>query len=356
MANIGLPNIFISFKTAGTTAVIRGQRGIVALILKDALYNGANTYTKVVDIPTDLSAYNIEQIKLTLKGGVQAPIKVIVFVQPIASVDYTQGMKYFEATKFDYVAIPGITSSDALLVSAWIKGLWDNKDIKSKAVLPITAGDHESVINYATDSNVVGITTYTATDYCGRIAGVLAGTPLQMSATYAVLDEVTDCPHLTNTQFNTQIALGQLLLINDGSKVKIARAVNSLQTISESKNDSFKKIKIVDIISQIHDDIKATANDNYIGKVPNTYDNKVLLIAAILVYMDGLVTSQLIEKNPIIGIDTDAQIAYLEANKIDITLLTDQEIKEANTGDSVFISGTIKIIDAMEDIQFNITM
>lgn len=368
MANIGLPNIFISFKTAGTTAIIRGQRGIVALILKDALYNGATTYTKVSDIPTDLSAYNIEQINLAFKGGVQAPLKILVYVQPIASVDYTEGMKYLEATKFDYVAIPGITSSDALLVATWIKGLRDDKNIKVKAVLPLTAGDHEGVINFATDSIAVNTTTtvnevtttttvtYTAKDYCGRIAGLIAGTPLNMSATYAVLDEVDDCPHLTTTEFNTQIGLGQLLLINDGAKVKVARAVNSFQSITDAKNDEFKKIKIVDEMDQFYTDIETTANDTYIGKVPNTYNNKILLITAILLYSDGMVTSQLMENNPVISIDLVAQTAYLEAHGVDTTLLTDQEIKEYNTGDNVFINGSIKWIDAMENMQLNMTM
>ncbi|MBU3098744.1 phage tail sheath subtilisin-like domain-containing protein [Clostridium sp. DSM 17811] len=353
---MGLPNIFISFKTAGTTAIVRGQRGTVALILKDSVHLGATVLTDPTDIPTNFSTYNLEQINLAYKGGVQVPKKLIIYVQPVASTNYTEGEKYLEGTKFDYVAIPSITSADALLVATWIKNLRDNKDIKSKAVLPIVSGDHEGVINYATNSTIVGTETYTATDYCGRIAGVLAGTPLQMSATYAVLTEVTDCPHLTTDEFNAQIALGQLLLINDGSKVKIARGVNSLQTTTLTKGDSFKKIKVVDIMDQINSDIKTTANDTYIGKVPNTYDNKILLISAILGYFDGLVTDQLVEKNPIICIDVVAQTAYLKSNGVDVSVLTEQQIKEANTGDNVFIGGTIKIIDAMENIQLNISM
>jgi len=193
VANIGLPNIFISFKTAGITAITRGQRGIVALILKDALHNGVNVYTDPTDVPQDFSAYNLNQINLAWMGGVQTPLSVIVYVQPTSSTDYIEAETYLEATKWDYLAVPGITGADALLVSTWIKSLRDNKDIKVKAVLPITAGDHEGIINFATDSIIVGATTYTAKDYCSRIAGIIAGTPLQMSSTYAVLSEVTDC-------------------------------------------------------------------------------------------------------------------------------------------------------------------
>lgn len=362
MANIGLPNIIINFKTAGITAITRGQRGVVVLILKDVLHNGSNVYTDPSQIPQDFSAYNLSQIDLAYMGGVLPPSKIIVYVEPVDAVDYSAAQTYLETIKWDYLVVPGIIPIDATTMSTWIKGLRDTKDIKVKFVAPNIAGDHEGVINFATDSIVVGSTTYTAKDYCSRIAGVLAGTPLQQSATFAVLSEVTDCPHLTTTEFNTQIGQGQLLLMNDGSKVKIARAVNSLQTISTPKSDSWKKIKIVDIMDQIHDDIKSTTNDSYIGKVPNTYDNKTILITAILGYLDGLVSSQLINENPTLGIDIEAQINYLNSigyktsDGRTVDQMKTQEIKEANTDDSVLLTGYAKPIDAMEDLSLNISM
>jgi hypothetical protein len=144
--------------------------------------------------------------------------------------------------------------------------------------------------------------------------------------------------------------------MNDGQKVKIARAVNSLQTTTTTKGDSFKKIKIVDITDQIHDDIKSTANDSYVGKVPNTYDNKCLLITAIRGYFDGLISAQLVEENYSLELDMIAQKEYLTSNGVDISQLSEQDIKEYNTDDNVFLGGAIKVIDAMEDISLNIAM
>jgi hypothetical protein len=356
VANIGLPNIFIAFKTAGITAINRGQRGIVALILKDSVHNGPNIYTDPSTVPDDFTSYNLEQINLAFVGGVKPPLKVIVYVEPTAETDYSAAQTYLETTKWDYLAVSGINAADTATMATWVKSLNDAKDIKVKFVAPNYAGDHESIINFATDNIVVGSNTFHTTDYCSRIAGVLAGTPLQMSATYTVLEEVDDCPHLTTDEFNTQIGQGQLLLMNDGEKVKIARAVNSLQTISEPKSDNWKKIKIVDIMDQIHDDIKSTAADSYIGKVPNTYSDKVLLITAIKNYLKGLISSQLIDVNPTLDIDMEAQKSYLESNGVDITSLSDQQIKEYNTGDNVFLAGTAAPLDAMEDIALNISM
>ena len=58
---------------------------------------------------------------------------------------------------------------------------------------------------------------------------------------------------------------GKLILINDGTKIKIARGVNSLTTTSDSKGDDFKKIKIMEAVDMIRDDIRTTFEDEFVG-------------------------------------------------------------------------------------------
>ena len=352
---MGLPDINIIFKQAGITAIARGARGIVALILKDATNNGLITMNDVTEIPATLSTYNKKQLTDAWTGGVKIPIKVIAYVEPATATDYTAAMGALETTKWNYLAIPGIESADITIVSTWIKGLRDNNKIKVKAILPNTTADHEGIINFATDDIEVGTITYAAKDYCARIAGLLAGTPLNMSATYQVLSEVTDVPHLSITDFNTAIDAGKFVLMNDGEKVKVARAVNSLATTTEDKGTDYKKIKLVDIMDQMNDDIKKTTADNYTGKVPNDYDHKCILIIAILAYFEGLEADSILDKGKSnLGIDIDSQTLYLKSVGTDITTMTAQEIKQANTADKVFIGGATKILDAMEDFNFNI--
>lgn len=352
---MGLPDIEVVFKALATSAIARGARGIVALVLKDAVHNGANVYTDPAEIPQDYSSYNLNQINLAYMGGVQPPISVIVYVEPTTATDYTAAMSYLETVKWDYGAIPEIDSADASAVSTWIKGLRDNKDIKSKMVLPNTAGDHEGVISFATDGIVLASGTVNATDYCSRIAGILAGNPLTMSATYQVLSEVKDVPHNTQDQFNTLINAGKLVLMNDGEKVKIARAINSLVTLTSTKTADWQKCKIVDIMDLQHDDIKKTFNDNYVGKVPNDYDHKCLLITAINAYLEGLEGQMLLDKGKnSVGIDLEAQKLYLQGKGIDTSTMSDQDIKNANTGSYVYLTGTDRPLDAMEDLTLNL--
>ncbi len=362
---LGLPSLNIIFKETGTTAIDRGTRGIVALILRDKtvpqvnpmILNGAE------EIPSGLTADNQEQINLAFIGYKYPPKQVIVYVQADTAADYTEAQHYLETISWDYLAIPGISDADTTAFATWIKKLRDFNDRRVKVVLPNTAGDHEGIIDFCASTIKTVNKTYTAKEYCARIAGLLAGTPLSISATYAPLPELIDCDHLTKTDMDTAIDAGKLILMNDGRKVKVARSVNSLITTTEDKGKIFKKTKIIDIMDQIHDDIKSTVEDNYIGKVQNDYDHKILLMSAISNYFDGLELDGLLDKGKSnVFIDTAAQKIYLKTSGYKTTdgrtvdQMSENEIKEANTEDQVFIAASIKILDAMENIKFGIAI
>ncbi|MDR3595103.1 phage tail sheath subtilisin-like domain-containing protein [Clostridium sp.] len=364
---LGLPSVTVAFNEAGATAIQRGNRGIVALILKDSTNAGLIIMDSTDDIPSTLTTYNIKQLNDAWIGNVTTPTRVIAYVEPTAATDYSAAMTALEAEQWDYLAVPGIDSADATTISTWIKGLRDNSGMKVKAVLPHTVANHEGIIDFETDNIIVNTTTanpdgttsisnetYAAADYCTRIAGLIAGTPLKQSATYAVLPEVSDVPHMTITDFNTAIAAGKFVLMNDGKKVKVARAVNSLTTLTSTKGRDYQKIKQVDIMDQINDDIDSTINDYYIGKYPNDYNDKCLLITAIHGYCDQLISDKLIDTTYSIDIDMVAQRAYLKAQGTDISKMTDQQIKEANTGDTVLLAGNMSILDAIENFDLNI--
>lgn len=209
------------------------------------------------------------------------PKKVIVVVVSDEETDYNEVMKHLETLRWDYLAIPEIEGQEISAIATWIKSL----DKRVKAVLPHCKGDHESIINFTSDGIVTENKTYTTAEYCSRIAGLLAGTPITISATFAPLNEVIDFEKKTTAEMDEAINKGELILYHDGEKVKVARAVNSLVTTTKEKGGSFKKIKIVDAMHMIHDDIKKTAEDSYLGKYANSYDNKCLLITAIQAYL-----------------------------------------------------------------------
>lgn len=77
----------------------------------------------------------------------------------------------------------------------------------------------------------------------------------------------------------------------------MSRAMNSLVTTTQSKLEAYQTIKSVDIMDAIYDDIKKTAQDSYIGKYTNDYDNKQLLISAIMGYFKELEDGRLLQKD-----------------------------------------------------------
>ncbi len=353
-----MPSIQINFIEAAVATIEQGTRGIVALILKDVvLTNTAIVMSTVNDIPTTLSAYNQKQINLAFLGNVNAPLQVIAYIESSTATDYSAGMTYLQTVKWDYLAVPAIDTADATTISTWIKSLRDTMNIKVKVILPNTVADHEGIINVTTTSFINGDTTYATADYCSRIAGLIAGTPLTMSATYAVLPEVTDIqPHLTTTQFTAAVTAGELVIVNDGVKCKIYEAINSLTTLSTAKGVDYQKIKLVDIMDKVYTDVNMTTADNYVGKYPDDYNYKCMLLLAIQAYFTTLEGSQLLDTGSTVAIDITAQTAYLKDQGIDVTTLTAQQIKEANTGAIVFVAGAVKLLDAMENFVFNIAI
>jgi len=372
---LGLPSITIAFKSTSITAIERSQRGIVAMILKEkkvaaaegvtgneALFSGSPyTIYTTTDIPDGLIDANKEQIELALGGYQTSPKHILVYVEDDSATDYDEVLLQLEHARWDYLVIPEIESTNVQKIAAWIKGMRTVKDKMVKAVLPNCSADFEGVVNFTNSKIITAAKEYTTAEYCSRIAGMICGTPMTISCTFAPLSEVIDCDKYTKDQMDTKIGNGELLIMFDGTKYKIARGVNSLVTTIQGKNDSFKKLKLIDCMDMIHDDIKDTANDSYIGKYANSYDNKCLLISAIQGYFMQLEIDGLLDKNKNdCFIDLPAQKAYLLSNgdfdKAALATMKDQVAKEANTRDQVFLAANIKILDAIEGITLNVSI
>ena len=153
-----------------------------------------------------------------------------------------------------------------------------------------------------------------------------------------------------------RVGSDKFIIWYDGQKFKTGRAVNSLTTTAQGKGDAFKKIKIVEVMDLIKQDITRTAEDQFIGKYPNSYDNRCLLISGIKGYLDSLAADEILGPNPVVEIDLEANRKWLQENGFDVSAMTEQEIKEANTGSAVNLRATIQILDVIEDINLPILL
>jgi hypothetical protein len=159
---LGLPSVNIVFKQEGITAIERGERGIVALVLKDSDALGGHTVYDITDCPEELSEENRRYVIDALIGNTNAPLRVELFVvENLETENLTKVLDYFEETTFDYICSPHFSKQNNTEVATWIKGLRDNEGVMVKAVLANEASDHEGIINFATDNIVTAHKTYT---------------------------------------------------------------------------------------------------------------------------------------------------------------------------------------------------
>lgn len=399
MSKLKMPSVIVAFEEKGIEAIQRSQRSIVLLILeqdgKDMTKDYLNIYT-IDDIPEDLTDENKEYIKLALLGYQTAPKKVIVyFIPPVVSTtttaetgagegtasgdgadldaggeaaagsttettttakqDYTKILRVIETVDFVYLAIPQIQPENVPDIASWIKSMRTTKDIMVNAVLPNINADCEGVINFTNSIIRTKTKSYTAAQYCARVAGLLAGTPMTISATYAPLNELIEVERNTKEEMDTRVSNGEFFFFSDGQKIKVARAVNSFVTTYQGRGDDFKFIKIMNLLDMIHNDIKWTGHDSYIGKYANNASNRALLITAINGYFRTLETEGLLERNQNRSyIDYEAVKNWRESNGLntrdELEAMSEKELEVLNLHENVFIAADLSPLNAIENI------
>ena len=360
---MGAPEINIAFYERAAAAIQKGDKGVVALILVDTSVTDPTVYTTLdpSEVPSTLSTANKKYAALAWMGYINPPKKVYLAVVKLAA-NYDDALDAIEGLDWDWLAYPTVaTDENTAAVATWIKNKRANNHRIFKAVLPSSASDSEGIVNVPegyTDADGA----VSAEAACARAAGIIAGTPWTMSSTYAPVTDAISCTEHTKAELDTAVNAGKFQFMWDGEKVKVCRGVTSLVTTSASKGDSYKKIRLVEIMDRISQDIRTTAEDSYIGKYTNTYDNKCLLVTAINGYFDTLVRDSLLSSGHC-EIDVAANRTYirshggtfvLDGETINLEDATEEQIRKAPTGSWVYLRATVGLLDAIEDIQLDI--
>ncbi len=351
--SIGLPQIRIDFKEAIRRTTLKAGRGIVAIILKDSQSTGVHEVYDLDDIPKQLNETNKTYLSYVLEGFGAKPSKVIAYVlNTEESEDIQLALDYFEGTEFNIMTAPYEDNEGLVKVEAYINklcglGVEVFGVLGAKTPKPTT----ENIIYVTFEDAKIEEKTLTSKELAIIVTGMVAGCPNPLSLTYATVPLITEIPKLTKDVLNTRIGNGEIVLFKEAGEIRIARGVTSFTQDAESKGYAYKKIKTVSTIKQIKNDIRLNLVKNYIGKVPNSYENKLLLIGVISEYLRELSELQLIEANFDVQIDLEAQKKYLkETLSQAVNDMTEKEILEANTKDQVFISISLKLLDSIENV------
>lgn len=306
------------------------------------------------DIPAQLGAANVTAIKRAMIGYINRPSVVYVAVIATAA-EISAGFAALAAYSYDYLAGPGGYARQRRHHTVRSGQGPAQKALYRQSCAAATAGDDEGTINFVAAGIKSGATTITAAQYAPRIAGLLAGTPANCSATYAALDELTAITPEADP--DTAVDAGKLILVDDGRKIKLGRAVTSKTKLAATDPEMLKKIKLVAAVDLIRYYAITTVEDEYLGKCANTYDNKCILLTALRDYLSALEGQGVIRAGSSgAELDADATRAYLleqaSGNSSEIariSALSNEELRKEDTGSHVFLQLYGKVLDAMED-------
>lgn len=357
MATIGVPKIEFTVKSAASAVAARLKNGIVAIILQDDTAEpGLYTVADEQDLPGGLSETNKAYVLQALLGsrGSQ-PAQVILSVIGSEGDLVANGAAPLAVTECDYIAGPPTMNAEAAAgVKTWLETARKSYFIGKLVAADYTA-DNMAVVNFSASNIKAGDTTYTGAGYCARIAGILASTSISASATYAPLDEVESVDAVADP--DAAVGAGKLILLHDGRKAKIARAVNSLTTVPQGQSAALKKIKVVEAVDLIRAYAIRLTEDRYVGQKSNSYDNKLALVAELQEYLQELETNGVLAAGTgTAEIDFAAQRTWLKEQGVAVESMSEQEILEADTGSHVFIALSGTILDAMEDFKTALTI
>ena len=347
------PNINIEFKTLATTAIQRSARGIACLILKDSKKS-----TKWVTLKTiadlkdkEWDAKNVKYIKLVMHYGAK---KVLIRVlQTGENLDDALGE--FKQRKMHWLAYPGAEQADDQKLVTWTKEVFGTDGAIGKNVKYVSSyandTDHVAIVELGNREYKSIYGDFTAQEYTAAIAGLIAGMPINRSADNFVMSDLTEVDYF-------EPKLGKFSLYMDDEKVRVNYGVNSKTTFDSIWKKDTRKIKVVEGMGFVTDDIKDTFKNYWLGIYICDYNNKMNFCSNVTkVYFKEMAPNVLNgDYNNMIEIDYEAQKRLVVLDGKNPDDLTEMEILKYPSGDDVFLTGDVRFSDTMANLSLIIKM
>lgn len=363
VVRVGLPNIDIVFKQKAVTAVLRSERGILAILVADEKQTeGVKrfTYKRGADVSDkDYSAENYTAIKRAFDVAVN---KVHVF-RYASTAELTDVFKEVEKVRINYICT-NVKANQQELANYARQYNTDNQGHKIVCVVAnIETADSKYIINLkGTGGTLKDDKAVTAEDYVIRIASTLCNLPMDRSLTYYVFSDLKawDDSYIdSENPIGLWITKGYLTLVNDDDEVKCGRAVNSLVTFTSTDTEDMSHIIIVESMNLILEDIYTTFKDYYVGKYKNNLSNQRLFISSVNSYFRTLQAEEILDDayDNHAEIDVEAQRnAWTGIGKTEAEDWTDLKVQQMSFRTNVYLAGDVKVTNCMEDLHFEIAL
>lgn len=291
-----------------------------------AYYEGLST----VD---DLIAQDCEYVTFTGSGELAAIAAMNLTGGTDATAqndDLTTFMDTWEKVKFNTVAMPVTDSSMKAAIKTKIKYLRESMGRGVQAVVPDFPADYEGIISikngYAIDDDKLSAAEATA-----WVAGASAGASYVESLTYDAVDGATDLVDaLTHEEYVDAINKGHLAFsISEENKVIVEYDINSLTSFKQSKDETYRKNRVVRVMDTFQESIQLNFPPNKYANDSDGWD-----------IMEGVgksILKQFAEAGAITDVDYDNDF------------LVD---RDASYGDKTYFNVNLKPVDSAEKLFF----
>ncbi|MEG1044742.1 MAG: phage tail sheath C-terminal domain-containing protein, partial [Oscillospiraceae bacterium] len=223
-----------------------------------------------------------------------------------------------------------------------------------------TALDNRHIVNFANekvtfkDSRATPIQA--GVEYLPSLLGILASCNVERGVTNFVCKNLVEVKETID--IDKDINAGNFLLLNEFSDVRVAVGINSKTSIAEGESEDMKYIDIIETMDLIADDIRNTFKEQYQGRYKNKLDYQMLFISAVNTYFKALELNDVLDNmySNIANVDVNAQRKAWAAIKPEAEFWDDTKVRNTSYKRNVYLAGDIKILGAMESLQFNISI
>lgn len=358
---MGLPRIKYRNESEGVVSTVEAQRGVALLVLKDATKTDqVYEYLSFADVSLgDWTGDNYTLIRYVYDPAVFNPTRLIVIRIGTAET-FTKARDIIEDRNlnFNWGCFPEATTTDNTAIISYIESKRnDQTELQFwKWILhsPGVVIDKEFIVNFTTVGIEINGVAVASGKFLPKILGLRCGVPFTQSLiVHAVrFPEVTAFTRAADEDL--AIDNGEMILVKRRGLIRIGDDVNSFITFIPAKDERFSSNSIMDRVDFINESQVITWEQRWRGAITTAYGNKLAVSQSFTSFLfeqqqAGLLEATF-ENRTEIDLDQHAVIAI--ALGIDPTTLSDQEIRNIDTGNTIYLKNIVRMPGVAKDLEF----
>ncbi|WP_454053416.1 phage tail sheath family protein [Clostridium sp. Marseille-Q7071] len=261
---------------------------------------------------------------LPLKGGEDGTV---------TNENYTDYLSAIEAHEFHTIGIPTKESDIKAVATDFIKRLKEDGRQVQLVLENYAEADSENVISVKNGVILGDGTKITSDKAVAFVTGATAGANVNQSNTYLQYEGAIDVDiKYTNKEIVDALNNGEIVFTINNRKVVIEQDINTLKTFTEDKDKDYRKNRLIRTLYEINNGIKLLWETNYIGKIANSVDGRILFKKDVIKFLEQL----------------------QEIDALENVVPEDIEIEKGKDKDSVLVKVEVQPIDSMEKLYMNV--